>query len=187
MGKINSKKKGASGERELANKLKEFGYNTRRGQQYNGLEGEDVVGLDYIHIECKRVERLDLGAAMYQATKDAKENQLPAVFHRKNHSKWLVTMELDNWMQLYNEFYSGRKLEEREKTTTRKSISVADIDTAIKELKKIPNNINNKLYLNPSQIEFKQYLESEGFDVIVTNNLPDNTSIIYGNFEDKEE
>ena len=40
---INSKQKGAKGERELANKLKDYGYNTRRGQQYNGLEGEDVV------------------------------------------------------------------------------------------------------------------------------------------------
>lgn len=40
---INSKAKGAKGERELANKLKEYGYKCRRGQQYNGLEGEDVV------------------------------------------------------------------------------------------------------------------------------------------------
>ena len=65
---INSRAKGAKGERELANKLKEYGYNCRRGQQFNGLEGEDVVGLDYIHIECKRVERLDLYAAIYQST-----------------------------------------------------------------------------------------------------------------------
>ena len=111
---INSKKKGAKGERELANKLKEYGYETRRGQQYNGLEGEDVVGLDYIHIECKRVERLDLGSAMYQAKKDSKESQLPAVFHRKNRSNWLVTMELQDWINLYNEYYSSKKLEEKQ-------------------------------------------------------------------------
>lgn len=110
---INSKKKGAKGERELANKLKKYGYETRRGQQYNGLEGEDVIGLDYIHIECKRVERLDLGSAMYQAKKDSKENQLPAVFHRKNRSNWLVTMELQDWINLYNEYYSSKKLEEK--------------------------------------------------------------------------
>ena len=110
---INSKKKGAKGERELANKLKEYGYNCRRGQQYNGLEGEDVVGLDYIHIECKRVERLDLGAAMYQARKDAEKNQIPTVFHRRNRENWKVTMELDDWIKLYNEYYSSKKLEER--------------------------------------------------------------------------
>ena len=110
---INSKKKGAKGERELANKLKEYGYDCRRGQQYNGLEGEDVVGLDYIHIECKRVERLDLGSAMYQAKQDRKKGQLPAVFHRKNRSNWLVTMELQDWINLYNEYYSSKKLEEK--------------------------------------------------------------------------
>lgn len=108
---INSKQKGAKGERELANKLKEYGYNTRRGQQYNGLEGEDVVGLDFIHIECKRVEKLDLVSAMYQSKKDSKDEQLPAVFHRKNRSPWLVTMELDDWIKIYNEYYSSKKLE----------------------------------------------------------------------------
>ena len=112
---INSKKKGAKGERELANKLKEYGYNCRRGQQYNGLEGEDVVGLDYIHIECKRVEKLNIEKAIEQAKRDKSEEQLPAVFHRKNRGKWLVTMELENWIQIYNEFYSSKKLKERRK------------------------------------------------------------------------
>lgn len=98
----------------MANKLKEYGYDCRRGVQYNGLEGEDVVGLDYIHIECKRVERLDLAAAMYQSRRDAEENQLPAVFHRKNRDRWKVTMELDDWIKLYNEYYSSMKLKERE-------------------------------------------------------------------------
>ena len=111
---INSKKKGAKGERELANILKGYGYNCRRGQQYNGLEGEDVVGLDYIHIECKRVQALNLDEAMEQARRDSKGNQLPAVFHRKNNKKWKVTMYLDDWIQLYNEYYSSIKIKERE-------------------------------------------------------------------------
>ena len=110
---INSKKKGAKGERELANKLKEYGYETRRGQQYNGLEGEDVVGLDYIHIECKRVEKLNIENAILQAKQDRNEGQFPAVFHRKNRSNWLVTMELQDWINLYNEYYSSKKLEEK--------------------------------------------------------------------------
>lgn len=110
---INSKKKGAKGERELANKLKEYGYNCRRGQQYNGLEGEDVVGLDYIHIECKRVERLDLASAIEQSKRDSEKGQFPAVFHRRNNEKWKVTMELEDWIQLYNEYYSSKKMEER--------------------------------------------------------------------------
>ena len=109
---INSKKKGAKGERELANKLKEYGYETRRGQQYNGLEGEDVIGLDYIHIECKRVEKLNIENAILQAKQDKKEGQFPTVFHRKNRSNWLVTMELQDLINLYNEYYSSKKFEE---------------------------------------------------------------------------
>ena len=112
---INSKKKGAKGERELANQLKEYGYDCRRGQQYNGLDGEDVVGLDYIHIECKRVERLNIDEAIEQAVRDTKDDKFPAVFHRKNRKDWLVTMQLDTWIKLYNEYYSSMKLEERKK------------------------------------------------------------------------
>ena len=112
---INSRAKGAKGERELANKLKEYGYNCRRGQQFSGLEGEDVVGLDYIHIECKRVQNLNLYDAMDQSKRDRKQGQAPAVFHRKNNRKWLVTMELDDWIKLYNEYYSSMKLADIEK------------------------------------------------------------------------
>lgn len=77
-----------------------------------GLEGEDVVGLDYIHIECKRVQNLNLYDAMEQSKRDSKEGQSPAVFHRKNNKKWLVTMELDEWIKIYNEYYSSNKLKE---------------------------------------------------------------------------
>ena len=62
---MNSRRKGKEGELELAKKLREYGYGCRRGQQYSGANGDaDVIGLPGIHIECKRVERLDLLAAM---------------------------------------------------------------------------------------------------------------------------
>lgn len=102
---MNSKQKGASGERELARKLKEYGYDCRRGQQYCGANGDaDVVGLPKIHIECKRVERLNLYDAMAQAKHDAKPDEIPAVFHRKNHCEWLVTLTLDDFIELYKEW-----------------------------------------------------------------------------------
>lgn len=112
---INSKKKGAQGERELAKILSEYGYECRRTQQFCGNTGQadDVVGLDYIHIECKRVEKLNIYEAMKQANEDTKDNNFPTVFHRKNNKKWLVTMELDTWIKLYNEYYSSMKLDER--------------------------------------------------------------------------
>ena len=77
------------------------------------MEGEDVVGLDYIHIECKRVQKLNIDEALQQAKRDCKTNQLPAVFHRKNGEKWKVTMKLDDWIKLYNEYYSSMKLKEK--------------------------------------------------------------------------
>ena len=118
MGK-SQREKGKRGERELANLLKDHGYNCRRGQQYCGTNGDaDVVGLPGIHIECKRVERLNLEDAMTQAIDDTAAEKLPfgeeiypAVFHRRNRGSWLVTMRLDDWMNLYREWGSGRQLD----------------------------------------------------------------------------
>lgn len=101
---MNSRDKGKKGELELSHKLQEYGYNTRRGQQYCGIEGNaDVVGLPGIHIECKRVEKLNIYDAMSQSISDSKEGEYPTVFHRKNHCEWLVTMRMDDWMTLYGD------------------------------------------------------------------------------------
>lgn len=106
--KINSRQKGARGERELARRFREQGYDCRRGQQYNGLEGEDVIGLPGVHVECKRVERLNLYDAIDQAKRDA-DQKLPAVFHRKNNCGWLVTMPLEQWFEIYREWEAGQE------------------------------------------------------------------------------
>lgn len=100
----NGKQKGARYERELASKFREYGFDARRGQQYCGANGDaDVIGLPGIHVEAKRVEKLNLYDAMAQAKRDARENEIPAVFHRKNNCETLVTMELDDWMKMYKE------------------------------------------------------------------------------------
>lgn len=102
----NSRQKGARGERELAAELKKHGYESRRGQQYCGANGDaDVVGLPGIHIECKRVENLNIDKALEQATADCnEETEFPAVFHRRNKKMWKVTMYLEDWMELYKQF-----------------------------------------------------------------------------------
>ena len=101
----NSRAKGAAGERELAKVLREHGYDTRRGQQYSGANGDaDVVGLPGIHIECKRVQALNLTKAMEQAERDASDGEAPAVFHRKNREPWRVTMNLEDWLTMYKEW-----------------------------------------------------------------------------------
>lgn len=99
---MNSRQKGARGERELSNLLKAYGFDTRRGQQYSGANGDaDVVGVPGLHIECKRVERLDLYAAMEQAERDHLPGEVPVVIHRKNNKPWLVTMTIEDFIQLW--------------------------------------------------------------------------------------
>lgn len=99
----NSRDKGARGERELAAELRKYGYDCSRGRQYKGgPDSPDVEGLPHIHIECKRVEHLNIYDAIDQSRRDARgTTDLPAVFHRRNNCDWLVTMRLDDWMKLY--------------------------------------------------------------------------------------
>ena len=81
---MNSREKGAAAERELANILKKHGYTARRGQQYSGANGDaDVVGIPGVHIECKRVERLNIHDAMQQSVRDARDGEVPVVIHWK--------------------------------------------------------------------------------------------------------
>ena len=113
---INSKKKGCVGEREFAKKLKEYGFEARRSQQFCGKGGEsaDVLGLPFIHCEVKRVEHLNIDDALNQAKRDCKEGRIPAVFHRKNRTNWKVTLDFDDFMILYGEYYSSMVLSGRE-------------------------------------------------------------------------
>lgn len=103
---MNSREKGKRGEREFALTMREHGYDTRRGQQFSGANGDaDVVGLPGIHCEVKRNERLNVYDAIAQAKHDARDGELPCVFWRKNNCKWLVSMELDDWVKMYKEYY----------------------------------------------------------------------------------
>ena len=97
---MNSREKGAAAERELANILRKHGYTARRGQQYSGANGDaDVVGIPGVHIECKRVERLNIHDAMQQAVRDARDGEIPVVIHRKNRTEWLATLRLEDWLE----------------------------------------------------------------------------------------
>ena len=111
MAKINSREKGKRGERQWAAFCRDQGYSdARRGQQYNGIEGEDVVGLPGVHCEVKRTERLSLYDAIDQARRDAADGTLPIVAHRRNHCDWLVIMRAEDWFELYREWETGRAL-----------------------------------------------------------------------------
>lgn len=108
---MNSRQKGKRGELELVHRLREYGYDARRSQQYAGINNDaDVVGLPGIHCEVKRVERLNLYDAMAQSKHDARKDEKPVVFHRKNNAEWLVTMHFEDFIELYREWEAGRSL-----------------------------------------------------------------------------
>lgn len=103
MGGKMSREKGKRGEREIAAILKAHGYDARRGQQFCGANGDaDVVGLDGIHIEVKRTEKLKLYEALEQAQSDARDGELPVVMHRKNNHEWVVIQPLEDWIAMYS-------------------------------------------------------------------------------------
>ena len=64
---MNSSRKGAAGERELAALLRDEGYSIERGGTQSYGTVPDLMGLPGIHIECKRVEKLNVP----EATSDA--------------------------------------------------------------------------------------------------------------------
>ena len=114
---MNSREKGKRGEIELSHILNAYGYETRRSQQFSGANGDaDVVGLPGIHIEVKRVEKLNIDKALKQSIDDSYADELkqgidliPAVFHRSNDDRkkgstkgvWKVTLRLKDFMEIY--------------------------------------------------------------------------------------
>jgi Holliday junction resolvase len=95
--KINSKQKGAVGERELAQLLRNQGWmDARRGVQYSGLKGDaDVVGVQGIHIECKRCQQVSDEKWLQQAEHDARIGEIPVVIYRRNHETWKLLIRQD--------------------------------------------------------------------------------------------
>jgi len=116
---INSKIKGKAGELEFSRLCRSEGYDTRRTAQYcgNTSEAADVVGLPYIHVEVKRVERLNINEAIRQSIHDADGKAIPIVAHRRNHDEWLITMRATDWFTLYKEFEAGQSLNEGSNNT----------------------------------------------------------------------
>ena len=99
---MNSKRKGSGGERELAQLLRDAGYDAHRNEQRytGGRNNQDVGGLPGYHIEVKRTERFSLYAAMEQARHDADGTAVPLVCHRRNPQPWVVVMQLEDFIAL---------------------------------------------------------------------------------------
>lgn len=114
---INSRSKGARGEREWRDELRAQGYmKARRGQQFSGSpDSPDVVcpELEQFHFEVKRTEALNIYKAWEQASQDAAARNMvfasaglgqppktPIVAHKRNHRPWLVIMSADTFFKM---------------------------------------------------------------------------------------
>lgn len=95
---INSKRKGNAGEREFSKKFNEiFGTSLRRSQQYCGnVDSADVIGIDGLHFEVKRVQNINLTKVMEICELDCQGESIPVVGHRKDFKPWLITVKLDD-------------------------------------------------------------------------------------------
>ena len=99
---INSRTKGAAGEREWAKYLTDHGHTARRGQQFSGSpDSPDVVceSLSTLHFEVKRTEKLSLYKAMAQAQDDCGD-KVPIVVHRRSREDWLVVMPAQDFLHM---------------------------------------------------------------------------------------
>jgi Holliday junction resolvase len=92
-----SRDKGAAAEREVVRILRDAGWpdavRTSDGRAQDG-RGDVLKGPDGFHIEIKRQERLNVPAAMLQATEDAGGELIPIVVHRPSRQQWMVTVDL---------------------------------------------------------------------------------------------
>lgn len=113
--KINSRSKGARGEREFAEVvIRTFGVEARRGRQYCGSpDSPDVqTGFKRLHFECKRVESFNLYKAMKQAENDAGD-KIPVVAHRRNNQPWVVCVKLDDVLDFCREILENANVQEK--------------------------------------------------------------------------
>lgn len=111
---VNGKQKGKRGELDARDHVTEvLGLakgDIRRSQQYcgRGEDSADIVGLNGIHMEVKRTEKLVLYKALDQAITDAKNGNIPIVLHRKNRREWVVIVRLTDLPELSKKL-SGKK------------------------------------------------------------------------------
>ncbi len=94
---INSRQKGARGERELAKLLTEAGFPAERAQQYKGGQHSADVSCPELeargfHVEVKRTERVLLYEWLEKARIEA-VGKTPVIFHKRNRGEWVAIID----------------------------------------------------------------------------------------------
>lgn len=94
MSPLNSRNKGAAGEREFINlHLRPYWPQACRNIDQYGTDKRDCLNVAGVHWQIKRTERLGLWAAIEQAESEAAVTDLPVVAFRRNRSKWFCVVD----------------------------------------------------------------------------------------------
>lgn len=102
--------KGRRGEIELARYLQEHGLpDARPGDPLNYGTQPDITGIEGLHIECKRHERLEISRWYEQAAADAERMQdgKPAVIYRQNRRQWMIVLSLSDFLSMRGGAHNG--------------------------------------------------------------------------------
>ena len=110
MSRLHSKRKGASGERDVAKQLNQYKLPdgepvvAKRGCQHaGGMDSPDVThNIQNLHLEVKRCETMSPSKAresLAQAKRDAGTN-LPVVVWRSNRTDWVCMLSLAGLLEL---------------------------------------------------------------------------------------
>jgi Holliday junction resolvase len=95
--------KGARGELEIVHLLHDHGWkNARRTSDGRGqaTRGDITNGPAGVHIEVKRVERVNIPAALRQAENDSNTHDIPVVVHRPSRMEWMATLPFNDLLEL---------------------------------------------------------------------------------------
>lgn len=106
-----SQRKGRNGELELCRVFQSYGIQAEPGKAVSYGSVPDIVGVDGVHVECKRAETIRLSEWLEQAKRDSERfgDGAPAVFFRRSRSPWCVVMKMDDWMALYRSSKIGKE------------------------------------------------------------------------------
>ena len=140
-----SREKGKRGEREVAELLRRYGYDGKRGVQYSGgPDSPDGTGLTGFHIEVKRTEGFRLYDALEQSAKDcyngAVQLEYPTVVYRKNDKPWVVVM-------YFEDFLSVLKNHE---------LTIEAMDNYVTELQNHVNELDHEISLVEEELEWER-------------------------------
>ena len=97
---INSRNKGKRGELELVGLLSEYWPECCRNIDQFKDDKRDVLHTPGVHWQVKRVEKLNIWAALQQAEGEAAEHDVPVVAFRRNRSGWKAALDLHELVAL---------------------------------------------------------------------------------------